>query len=105
MWSTIITKQLHDSGKVYDWSDEGFGKAFALYLFLVTGFQLNYLYLYFVCGTRELFYTTIFHHFNPTRKAPSHLSNLRKQSLADPSHHSRRRASRHYSHRWSSSCH
>ncbi|ORY91542.1 major facilitator superfamily domain-containing protein [Leucosporidium creatinivorum] len=51
VWSTIITKQLHDSGRTYDWSDEGFGKAFALYLFLVTGFQLNYLYLYFVCGT------------------------------------------------------
>lgn len=51
VWSTIITKQLENSGRTYDWSDKGFGKAFALYLFLVTGFQLNYLYLYFVCGT------------------------------------------------------
>lgn len=42
-----------------DWTSDGFGKGFALYLFLVAGFQLNYLYLYFVIGNRELFPSVI----------------------------------------------
>ena len=50
MWATIIVTQFRASNPVYDWSDSGFGKGFALFLFWVIGFQINYLYLYFVVG-------------------------------------------------------
>ncbi|KIP03687.1 hypothetical protein PHLGIDRAFT_121349 [Phlebiopsis gigantea 11061_1 CR5-6] len=49
-WSTYIQSRYQPSGVILDWADAGFGKGFALYLFLVAGFQLNYLYLYFVVG-------------------------------------------------------
>ncbi|KAF2088961.1 DUF895 domain membrane protein [Saccharata proteae CBS 121410] len=35
---------------VYDWADQGFGKGFALFVFWILGFQLNYLFLFFVVG-------------------------------------------------------
>lgn len=68
-WSTVIQSTYHRDGFVYDWSSPGFGKGFALYIFLVAGelknrwphpsltlglclgFQLNYMYLYFAAGT------------------------------------------------------
>lgn len=57
MFSTKLTahsqSRYQPSGIVLDWTSDGFGKGFALYLFLVAGFQLNYLYLYFVVGNRE----------------------------------------------------
>lgn len=48
IWGTIISYQFSHTkpSPTYDWSDSGFGKGFALYLFFIVGFQLNYLYLY-----------------------------------------------------------
>jgi MFS family permease len=45
IWATILVTDFHKSKPTYDWSDPGFGKTFALFLFWVAGFQLNYMYL------------------------------------------------------------
>ncbi|KAG0649488.1 unc93 1 [Hyphodiscus hymeniophilus] len=50
IWATILVTDYHKSKPTYDWVDAGFGKTFALFLFWVAGFQLNYMYLYFVVG-------------------------------------------------------
>ncbi|KAE9974457.1 hypothetical protein BLS_003109 [Venturia inaequalis] len=50
IWATILVTDFRKSKPTYDWVDAGFGKAFALFLFWVAGFQINYLYLYFVIG-------------------------------------------------------
>ncbi|KAG7530335.1 hypothetical protein FFLO_05107 [Filobasidium floriforme] len=50
IWSTIIQSQFKRQETLLDWSDSGFGRGFALYLFIVVGFQLNYMYLYFLVG-------------------------------------------------------
>ena len=44
-WGTVLVSNFRRTSPTYDWVDDGFGKAFALFLFLVLGFQLNYLYL------------------------------------------------------------
>lgn len=46
IWGTVVTTQFRNSRPVYDWVDPGFGKGFALYLFWIIGFQLNYMLLY-----------------------------------------------------------
>ncbi|KAF2234421.1 hypothetical protein EV356DRAFT_545386 [Viridothelium virens] len=48
IWATVLVSDFHKTHPTCDWTDAGFGKAFALFLFLVLGFQVNYLYLYFV---------------------------------------------------------
>ncbi|KAF3762195.1 hypothetical protein M406DRAFT_72215 [Cryphonectria parasitica EP155] len=48
LWATIIVTIFKRTQPTYDWSDAGFGKGFAVFVFLSLGFQLNYLYLYFV---------------------------------------------------------
>ena len=45
VWASVLVTNFRRTGASYDWVDPGFGKAFALFLFLVIGFQLNYLYL------------------------------------------------------------
>jgi MFS family permease len=50
IWATIIVTEYNKTNPVYDWVDPGFGRGFALFLFWVIGFQLNYMYLYFVVG-------------------------------------------------------
>lgn len=45
IWATILVTEFHRIKPRYDWVDPGFGRAFALFLLLVAGFQLNYLYL------------------------------------------------------------
>ncbi|KAK0501789.1 MFS general substrate transporter [Armillaria luteobubalina] len=50
IWSTIIQHEYQKSGVVLDWLSPGFGRGFALYLFLVGGFQLNYMLLFWVVG-------------------------------------------------------
>ena len=45
IWATVNTTDFHKTIPVYDWVDPGFGRAFALFLFWVAGFQLNYMYL------------------------------------------------------------
>ncbi|KAJ5175985.1 uncharacterized protein N7482_001862 [Penicillium canariense] len=50
IWATVLTTEFYKSSPVYDWTDPGFGRAFALFLFWVAGFQLNYMFLFFVVG-------------------------------------------------------
>ncbi|KAH8691384.1 DUF895 domain membrane protein [Talaromyces proteolyticus] len=50
LWGTVLVTNFRKTNPIYDWSSPGFGKAFALFLFWVIGFQINYLYLYFVVG-------------------------------------------------------
>ena len=45
IWATILVTHFRKTQPIYDWTDPGFGKGFALFLFWVIGFQLNYLYL------------------------------------------------------------
>ncbi|KAH9826921.1 DUF895 domain membrane protein [Teratosphaeria destructans] len=48
LWGTILVTEYRRTRPVLDWVDPGFGRAFSLFLFWVLGFQLNYMYLYFV---------------------------------------------------------
>ncbi|KAJ5599283.1 Major facilitator superfamily domain general substrate transporter [Penicillium hetheringtonii] len=50
IWATVNTTEFNKTNPTYDWLDPGFGKAFALFLFWVAGFQLNYMYLFFLVG-------------------------------------------------------
>ncbi|EEB94377.1 hypothetical protein MPER_06821, partial [Moniliophthora perniciosa FA553] len=50
LWTTVLVTEFRKSQPTYDWGDAGFGRGFALFLLLVMGFQLNYMYLYFVVG-------------------------------------------------------
>ena len=45
IWATILVTDFRNTKPTYDWVDPGFGKGFALFLFWVAGFQLNYMYL------------------------------------------------------------
>ncbi|KKY13271.1 putative major facilitator superfamily transporter [Diplodia seriata] len=47
-WATVLVTRFHRTKPTYDWVDSGFGAAFAVYIFLTVGFQLNYLFLYFI---------------------------------------------------------
>ncbi|KAL4895276.1 hypothetical protein BDV59DRAFT_191795 [Aspergillus ambiguus] len=49
-WATVVVTEYRKTQPSYDWMDAGFGRGFALYLFWVAGFQLNYMFLYFVVG-------------------------------------------------------
>ncbi|KAL5354936.1 hypothetical protein BJX96DRAFT_161441 [Aspergillus floccosus] len=50
IWATILVTEYRRTQPTYDWVDAGFGRGFAVYLFWVAGFQLNYMFLYFVVG-------------------------------------------------------
>ncbi|KAJ4393893.1 hypothetical protein N0V93_003109 [Gnomoniopsis smithogilvyi] len=56
-WATIIATEFTRTQPTLDWADDGFGRGFGVFIFLTIGFQLNYLYLYFVvqnlAGTDE----------------------------------------------------
>lgn len=45
IWASVVTTEFNKTQPTYDWNDPGFGKAFALFLFWVASFQLNYMYL------------------------------------------------------------
>lgn len=45
IWATVLVTEFRKTSPTYDWVDGGFGRAFALFIFWVTGFQLNYMYL------------------------------------------------------------
>jgi hypothetical protein len=45
IWATILVTDFHKTNPTYDWVDSGFRKTFALFLFWVAGFQLNFMYL------------------------------------------------------------
>ncbi|PYI03247.1 DUF895 domain membrane protein [Aspergillus sclerotiicarbonarius CBS 121057] len=51
VWATVVTTGYWREGRTgIDWTDEGFARGFVLYLVWVLGFQLNYMFLYFVVG-------------------------------------------------------
>ncbi|EXM16197.1 Major facilitator superfamily [Fusarium oxysporum f. sp. vasinfectum] len=50
IWLTINVTKFKRDGPIYDWSDPGFGAAFGVFVFLVTGFQLNYNFAFFIIG-------------------------------------------------------
>lgn len=45
IWASVVTTEFNKTDALYDWVDPGFGRAFALFIFWVAGFQLNYMYL------------------------------------------------------------
>ncbi|KAF2399340.1 major facilitator superfamily transporter [Trichodelitschia bisporula] len=47
LWATVLVTRFRHTRPTYDWSSPGFGKAFAVFVLLTLGFQLNYLFLYF----------------------------------------------------------
>jgi hypothetical protein len=51
LWGTVLVTQYRKTRPTYDWSDAGFGNGFAWFLLQVIGFQLNYMYLYFVVAS------------------------------------------------------
>ncbi|RTE79622.1 hypothetical protein BHE90_005905 [Fusarium euwallaceae] len=48
IWATILATRFRQTRPTYDWTSDGFGAAFAVFVFLTLGFQLNYLFLYFI---------------------------------------------------------
>lgn len=48
-WATVNVTRFSRStpSPTYDWSSPGFGNAFAVFVLLTVGFQINYLFLYF----------------------------------------------------------
>ena len=50
LWATILVTEFRSSQPTYDWASPGFGRAFAVFIFLTVGFQINYLFLYFIVG-------------------------------------------------------
>lgn len=64
IWATVLATHFRNTSPTYDWTDSGFGSPFALFLFLVIGFQLNYLYLYvFHIPTQAMFPLTASRYF------------------------------------------
>jgi hypothetical protein len=45
IWATVLVHRFQQTRPTYDWASDGFGSAFGVFLFLVIGFQLNYLFL------------------------------------------------------------
>jgi hypothetical protein len=50
LWATILVTEFRSSQPTFDWTSSGFGRAFAVFILLTAGFQLNYLFLYFIIG-------------------------------------------------------
>ncbi|KEZ45003.1 hypothetical protein SAPIO_CDS2393 [Scedosporium apiospermum] len=48
IWATVLVTKFRTTRPTYDWTSPGFGAAFAVFIFLTLGFQINYLFLYFV---------------------------------------------------------
>jgi MFS family permease len=48
IWATVLVTKFRHTQPTYDWDSEGIGHAFSLFVFWVIGFQLEYLFLYFV---------------------------------------------------------
>ncbi|KAK4226301.1 hypothetical protein QBC38DRAFT_537279 [Podospora fimiseda] len=47
-WATILVTRYQKTQPTFDWVDTKFGEAFGVFIFLTAGFQLNYLFLYFI---------------------------------------------------------
>lgn len=49
-WATVLVTRFRHTEPTYDWSSHSFGHSFAVFIFLTAGFQLNYLFCYFLMG-------------------------------------------------------
>ncbi|ROW14210.1 hypothetical protein VPNG_04322 [Cytospora leucostoma] len=47
-WATVIVTRYSRTHPTYDWVDPEFGGGFGVFIFLTIGFQVNYLFLYFI---------------------------------------------------------
>ncbi|KID91869.1 DUF895 domain membrane protein, partial [Metarhizium majus ARSEF 297] len=47
-WATVLVTKFRHAQPTYDWSSPGFAAAFLVFVFLTLGFQLNYLFPYFI---------------------------------------------------------
>lgn len=45
IWATVLVTEFHKTQPTYDWVDPGFGRGFALFLFMIIGFQIQYMFL------------------------------------------------------------
>ncbi|TDZ53215.1 putative membrane protein [Colletotrichum trifolii] len=50
LWLTINVTEYRQTQPTFDWSDPGFGRGFGVFIFLVSGFQLNYNFAFFIIG-------------------------------------------------------
>ncbi|KAF2017941.1 MFS general substrate transporter [Aaosphaeria arxii CBS 175.79] len=50
IWLTINVTEFRRTAPAYDWADPGFGRAFGPFIFLVIGFQINYIFAFFLIG-------------------------------------------------------
>ncbi|KAF4845864.1 putative membrane protein [Colletotrichum siamense] len=50
LWLTINVTEYRRTQPIFDWSDPGFGRGFGVFIFLVSGFQLNYNFAFFIIG-------------------------------------------------------
>lgn len=50
LWATILVTEFRSTKPTYDWASHDFGRAFAVFILLTAGFQINYLFLYFIIG-------------------------------------------------------
>ncbi|KAF9880289.1 cytochrome c oxidase subunit 1 [Colletotrichum karsti] len=50
IWLTINVTEYRVTQPTFDWSDPGFGRGFGVFIFLVSGFQLNYNFAFFIIG-------------------------------------------------------
>ncbi|KAI1370441.1 MFS general substrate transporter [Hypoxylon crocopeplum] len=48
LWLAVNVTEYRRTQPIFDWSDPGFGRAFGVFIFLVSGFQLNYNFSYFI---------------------------------------------------------
>ncbi|KAK0610147.1 major facilitator superfamily domain-containing protein [Bombardia bombarda] len=47
-WATVLVARFQHTRPTFDWETPGFGAAFGVFIFLTIGFQINYLFLYFI---------------------------------------------------------
>ncbi|KDN70016.1 putative cytochrome c oxidase subunit 1 [Colletotrichum sublineola] len=50
LWLTINVTEYRRTQPTYDWGDPGFARGFGVFIFLVSGFQLNYNFAFFMIG-------------------------------------------------------
>ncbi|KAK4031772.1 major facilitator superfamily domain-containing protein [Parachaetomium inaequale] len=48
IWATVLVTRFRQTKPTYDWASSHFGEAFGVFIFLTSGFQINFLYVYFI---------------------------------------------------------
>lgn len=60
-WITVMVTRYRHEKPTLDWSDAGFGAGFGVYVMLTIGFQVNYLFLYFIVTNLAVFEGDVVH--------------------------------------------